>query len=31
MGPQMVTDNGGLNIVGVHDEHKECQCSKESL
>jgi hypothetical protein len=31
MGPQMVTDNGGPTIGRVHDEHKECQCSKESL
>jgi hypothetical protein len=31
MGPQMVTDNGGPNIGRVHNEHREHQCSKESL
>jgi len=31
MGPLTVTDNGGPNIGRVHDEHKECQHSKESL
>jgi len=31
MGPQMVTGNEGPNKGRVHDEHKERQCSKESL
>jgi hypothetical protein len=31
MGPHMVIENGGFNIVRVLYAHKEHQCSKESL